>query len=129
MAQTISDPRKLRLMNRFVRKGLAETPQEEAFLWLWTALEVFPMVKTSNIKPIGQFLALYLNRSAEVVKKQLGIGELCGMRSKLVHDGFLPPSEGSSALSRLENVVMAVVRHASGLPYDGALDAFFATPR
>lgn len=112
------------LMARFVAKGLAEPPGEEAFVWLWTALEIFPMVGTTDIKPIASFLSGYVSASPEVVKEKLKVGWLFGMRSKMVHDGHLPleASGKLSALGRLESLVRAVVRHAAGLPYDGALD-------
>lgn len=115
---------KFDLMARFIAKGLAEPPGEEAYVSLWTALEVFPMVGTSDIRPISEFLSGYLKLPVNQVKEKLQIGWLFGMRGKLVHDGHLPLDEMGQyqALSRLERVVRAVVRHASGLPYDGALD-------
>ena len=116
---------RLPLMTRFLARGLAEAPREEAFVWLWTALEIFPMIGTSDIAPISNFLAPYLQLEPDNVKNRLRIGWLYGMRSKLIHDGHLPlTQDGSfSALQRLESVVLAVFRHAGGLPYDGTLDA------
>ena len=115
------------LMSRLVAKGFAEAPGEESFLWLWTALEVFPMVGTTDIQPIPDFLSSYFGRPAVEVKTALRIGWLFGMRSKLVHDGHLPlaPEERFLALSRLEQLVLSVLRHAASLPYDGALDKVF----
>src|SRR5215203_1205396 len=111
-------------MSRLVAKGLAEPLGEEGYIWLWTALEVFPMVGTSNIKTISEFLAGYLGESPSLVKEKLRIGWLFGMRSKLVHDGRLPVQQDGkfAALTELEHVVVAVVRHAAALLYDGALD-------
>lgn len=128
MGRTLVQPDRLALMARFVRKGLSEAPSEEAYIWLWTALEVFPMVGTTDITPISEFLASYLQRPPTEVKSRLNIGWLFGMRSKLVHDGHLPltQKEAFSALSRLELVVIAVLRHAAGLGYDGALDSMLA---
>jgi hypothetical protein len=115
------------LMSSFVSRGVAEPPSEEAYVWLWTALEVFPMVNTTDIKPISEFLASYIGQPAEIVKEKLRIGWLFGMRSKIIHDGHLPlaNNEHFSALNNLESVVRAVVRHASCLPYDGAFDYAF----
>lgn len=115
------------LMSRFVAKGLAESPGEEAFVFLWTALEVFPMVNTTDIRPISRFLSSYVGRPEELLKEKLRIGWLFGMRSKLVHDGHLPLARHDkfSALTSLERLVRAVIRHASGLPYDGAFDFAF----
>lgn len=112
------------LMSRLVARALSQPPGEEAFLWLWTAVEVFPMVGTTDIKPIGEFLATYVNRPAEIVKQKLRIGWLFGMRSRLVHDGHLPldQEDALSALGTLELVVRAILRHAAALPHDGALD-------
>jgi hypothetical protein len=115
------------LMSRLVAKGFAETPGEESFLWLWTALEVFPMVGTTDIQPIPDFLSSYFSRPAADVKKALRIGWLFGMRSRLVHDGNLPlaAEERFSALSKLEQLVLSVLRHAASLPYDGSLEKAF----
>ncbi len=129
MEREVGEPRRLSLMSRFIRKGLAaDVSQEEAFIWLWTALEIFPMAGTPNIKPIAQFLAPYFGRPAHIVKRRLLIGQLCGIRSKLVHEGFLATevASGISALGRLELVAMAVLRHAAGLQYDGALEAILS---
>lgn len=115
------------LMSRFIARGLSESSPEEAFIWLWTALEIFPMVNTTDIKPISNFLAPYLGRSPSVVKDKLKIGFLFGIRSKIVHDGHfpLPPKEGYSALAALERLVAAVVRHGAGIPYDGTFARLF----
>ncbi len=88
------------------------------------------MVGTSDIKPISTFLAGYLALEPEAVKTKLRIGWLCGMRSRLVHDGHLPlDQEGAfSALGNLELVVRAVLRHSAGLPYDGDLDPLLKAP-
>jgi hypothetical protein len=112
-------------MARFVAKGLAEPPGEEAFVWLWTSLEIFPMVNTTDIKPIATFLSSYVDLDPSTVKEKLKIGWLFGMRSKLVHDGHLPLDRDArfSALAHLEQLVRAVVRHAASLSYDGALDS------
>jgi hypothetical protein len=110
------------LMSRFVAKGLAEAPDEEAFVWLWTALEVFPMIDTTDIRPIAEFLGPYIGESAAVAKEKIKVGWLFGMRSRLVHDGRLPLEMEAkfSALANLERLVHAVLRHAAGLPYNGA---------
>ena len=116
------------LMARFIAKGLAETPGEEAFVWLWTALEVFPMVGTTDIRPISEFISGYVGLPAESVKNKLKIGWLFGMRSQLIHYGKLPLTEADafSALGTLELVVRAVMRHSAGMPYDGELDQLLA---
>jgi hypothetical protein len=112
-------------MSRFIAKGLAEPPSEEAFIWLWTALEVFPMIDTTDIRPISEFLSSYVGQPSNILKEKLRIGWLFGMRSKIVHEGHLPLAESDRhrALKSLEDLVRAVVRHAAGLPYDGAFDA------
>ena len=115
------------LMSRFVAKGLAEPPGEEAFIWLWTALEVFPMVNTTDIRPIHDFLESYVGRPSAIVKEKLKVGWLFGMRSRIVHDGHMPLDRDGrfSALATLERLVQAVLRHAAGLPYDGKLEFAF----
>ncbi len=118
---------RLELMSRLVARGLAEPPSELAFYLLWSALEVFPMVDTAKIGPISDFLAAYLGKDSASVKIALGLGKLCRMRGNLVHNGSMGVSEEEvwEKLTLLELVVTAVLRHASQLPYDGALDSYF----
>lgn len=117
--------RRYSLMARFYSRSLQYDPSEEKFLLLWTALEIYPMCNTANIKPLVDHLSVITGRAPDIVKAKLGIGNLNGVRSNLVHDGILPQEDRGPLFKRLELIVHAVMRSMCGLKYDGALDEFF----
>ena len=78
------------LMSKLFSRALAIPPSEERFLWLWTVLEVFPMMNTTDIQPISEHLASVTGCRPDEVKERLGIGRLYGARCDLVHHGKLP---------------------------------------
>ena len=130
------------LMSRFLVKALTYTNGEEKFLLLWTALEVFPMKDTSNIEPISLYLGKILSRDAASVKEKLGVGQLYGLRSSLVHDGKFSVKiinsfarneteserqfkyRQSDTIARLEYILREIMRFMCGLPYSGSLDRY-----
>jgi hypothetical protein len=129
-AHISSDPdlqRRRELMARFFSKAVALDPSEEKFLFLWTALEVFPMKDTTNIGPISDYLGQILNRPAAEVKDKLGIGRTFGLRSDLVHNGRLDltPEQLAELIQKLENICLEVFRSISGQPYGKLLDRYF----
>lgn len=128
-AQSLDQETKVRfkLMARFFRKALLSPPCEEKLLYLWTILEIFPMKDTSNIKPIGQYLSKRLGRNAEIVKEKLGIGKLFGIRSDLVHDGFLniEKTEMGEVFRKLETICVEVLKEMCGIDYENTLEEYF----
>lgn len=114
------------LMARFFVKSLQFVPCEESFLLLWTALEIFPMKDTTNIRPISEYLGSYLKLSSSFVKEKLDIGKLYSQRCDLVHNGKLTidTKEMGRTFSKLERIVHEVMRCMCGLPYQGTLDEF-----
>lgn len=130
MAKKISSNNDLKdrftLMSRFYVKALVEHPSEEQFIWLWTALEVFPMKNTTDIKPIGATLSTILHQPADTLKQKLGIGQLFGLRSDLVHNGKLniDIKETGEIFSKLHNIVYEILRFMSGAPYGGTLNKY-----
>lgn len=118
--------RRFTLMSKLFTRAISMRPGEEKFLWLWTALEVYPMKGTSNIGPISELLSDITGKPAAGLKSKLQIGQLFGARSDLVHDGRLPiaVNDFGSVLSRLEAIALVALRHAGGMPYDGSLDQF-----
>lgn len=120
--------RRFTLMSRLFSRAVTLPPGDERFLALWTALEVFPMEDTSDIRPISTHLAQIVGLPASDIKKRLGIGRLFGARSTLVHDGVLPyDTTGlADAVKRLELIALVVVRALGGVPYAGELDEFLS---
>ena len=133
------------LMSRFLSKSLSYDVSEEKFILLWTALEVFPMKNTTNIEPISILLSRILQRDIYVVKNQLEIGKLYGVRCALVHEGKfkidiisvnkeydknadLYYEHGQSHIvAKLEHIVREIMRNMCGLEYSGSLEQYFNT--
>jgi hypothetical protein len=126
IAQDKERDRRFTLMSKFFARAIATPPGEERFLWLWTVLEVFPMQDTTNIKPIGDHLGVVVDRSANEIKERLGIGQLFGARSHLVHHGQLPYTRDQlgPVLRRLEAIDLVVLRSLGGSQYAGELDEY-----
>lgn len=116
------------VMSRFYSRSLSFDPSEEKFLLLWTALEVYPMKGTANIRPVNELIAKILSSDVSQVKQALQFGRMHGIRSKLAHDGFLEIGTEASVdvFRKLELVVHEVLRSMLGLPYSGSLDRYFA---
>ena len=130
------------IMSRFLSKALTYNIGEEKFILLWTALEIFPMKDTSNIRAISTCLGKILNMEANIIKEQLGIGRLYGLRCSLVHHGQFTLNETASfslddpahkqqykyqqsdTIARLEYIVREIMRYMCGLPYSGSLDQY-----
>jgi hypothetical protein len=89
-------------------------------------LAVFPMKDTSKIAPISDLLAVITGRAAKDLKEKLKIGQLFGARSDRVHDGSLNYSrvEFGAVITRLDHIVLTILRHTGGLPYDGLLERY-----
>ena len=119
--------RRYTLMSRFYSRSLQFDPSEEKFLLQWTCLEIFPMCGTSDIAPLVAYLSEIVGKPTNVVKEQLQIGHLNGIRSKLVHDGILQTKDQHLLFKRLELIVHAVIRSMCRLPYDGSLDQYFSS--
>ena len=132
-------------MARFLAKSLSYDISEEKFILLWTALEVYPMKNTTNIEPIVLFLSRILQRDITIVKSQLEIGKLYGVRCALVHDGsfnidtetvnmaydksadrYYEHSQ-SRSVAKLEYIVREIMRNMCGLEYSGSLEPYFNT--
>jgi len=122
-------PARYRLMARFFAKSLLLNPGEEKFFYLWTMLEIYPMTDTSNIKSVSDLLGTIVARDAQTVKERLGIGQLFGVRSRLIHDGefSVPVSELGDTIVRLESICIEVLRKMSGMNYSGSLERHFLT--
>lgn len=112
------------LMARLFNRSIGAAPSDEAFLWAWTCLEVFPMLGTQKYKHVAPYLANVTGYSEAEVLNRVDIRALHVLRSKLVHSGRLglAPPELYSTLSLIRGVVYTVMRGMCGLPYDGELD-------
>jgi hypothetical protein len=120
------------LMTKFYAKSVAYDPSEEKFLFLWTILEVYPMMGTpkgkTNVKSVAQYLAPILNLPADDIMKKLELGRMYGLRSGLVHAGHLEVTieELGSLLDKLEAIVRTILRNIGGLQYQNDLDEYLA---
>lgn len=117
--------RRYTLMSRFYARSIQFDPSEEKFLLLWTCLEIFPMCNTSKIAPLVSHLSNIVSKPTDEVKKQLKLGLLNGIRSKLVHDGALKTDDRHLLFMQLELIVHAILRSMCHLPYDNSLDQYF----
>ena len=124
LARNAEHDRRFGLMTRLFNRAITLDDAEQTFLWLWTCLEVFPMVDTTNVKPISEHLAPYVDQTREVVAEKLQIGRLFGHRCTLVHDGSigLSGAELNEAVHKLLVIVESVLRSMCGMPYNGALN-------
>ena len=115
------------IIARFFSKELMYKPSEEKFILLWTILEIYPMKNTTNIKPISEEIAKIIARSQEIVKEKLAIGELYGYRCDLVHNGkfIIDIKEMGAVFTKLEEIILVILKNISGLPYNGILDKYF----
>lgn len=112
------------LMSRFYSKSLAFDPGEEKFLMQWTALEIFPMKDTSDIRPLRKLLAGIVGCSVTDISNKLQLGRLYGKRCDLVHHGKLAYAEYEDTFRKLEAIVHEVMRHMCGQKYSGLLDRY-----
>jgi len=112
------------LIARLFNRAIGSPATEEAFLWAWMCLEVFPMMGTQKHSHIAPHLAKLTGEEEGVLARRLDIRGLYGLRSKLVHSGYLglPESELFSRITTLRGIVHTVMRGMCGLPYDGELE-------
>jgi hypothetical protein len=112
------------LIARLFSRSMGVAPSDEAFLWAWMCLEVFPMCGTQKYKHVAPYLANVTGFSESEVLSRVDIRALHALRSKLVHSGRLGLTavELYSQLGLIRGVVYTVMRGMCGLPYDGELD-------
>ena len=115
------------LISRFFSKALTFNPCEEKFIILWTILEIYPMKDTTNIKPISFELSKIIGRTPDIIKQKLDIGGLYRFRCKLVHDGIfgIDLKDMGNVFSKLEKIILVILRSIAGLPYNGILEKYF----
>lgn len=61
----------------------------DAFIKYWIALETISMPNTGNIRPLKAILAKAYSIKFCEVENTFGIGRICRLRSRIVHDGEL----------------------------------------
>jgi hypothetical protein len=112
------------LIARLFSRSIGSAPSDEAFLWAWTCLEVFPMLGTQKYKHIAPYLAHVTGYSEADFLRRVDVRALHVLRSKLVHSGRLglAPAELYATLGLIRGVVYTVMRGMCGLPYDGEID-------
>ncbi|HXH91594.1 MAG TPA: hypothetical protein VNN25_08435 [Thermoanaerobaculia bacterium] len=112
------------LVARLFSRTMGSPPTDEAFLWAWTCLEVFPMMGTQKHRHIAPYLAKLTGDDEAALAARLDIRGLYILRSKLVHSGHLGlgDTELYRSLTILRGIVCTVMRGMCGLPYDGELE-------
>ncbi len=123
----LGEEERFELVAKFYSKSLEYKPSEEKYILLWTAMEIFPMENTSHIQPLIDFLSGLLSRPSPLVKEKLDLGKLYGYRTKLIHDGKfdIPPEIKGDVFTKVENIVIEIIRSMIGLPYSGSLEKYF----
>lgn len=122
--------RRYLLMAKFYAKSVMYEPSEEKFLFLWTILEVFPMMGTpkgkTNVKSVSQYIAPIVNLEVDDVMSKLELGRMYRLRSGLVHAGQLDVTleELGSLTEKLEAIVRTVLRNIGRLHYENDLDKY-----
>lgn len=126
--------RRYLLMAKFYAKSVIYDPSEEKFLFLWTILEIYPMMGTpkgktnvkTNVKTVSQYLSQILNLEADDVMQKLELGKMYGLRSGLVHAGQLDVTleELGDLTGKLEAVVRTILRNIGNLHYQNDLDEY-----
>jgi hypothetical protein len=117
---------RVNLMARFWTKAQSYDLSEEKFILLWTILEIYPMMDTTNIKPIYEVLSDILGLESGLIDEKLGIRQLYRQRCDLVHQGkFTTQAEEIIELfDKLENILYEIIRNLIDLPYNHSLDHY-----
>jgi len=95
----------------------------DSFLKYWFAIETLAMPDDTNIGPLNEILAsVYTLPSATEAKERFHTGLLYGLRSRIVHNGFLPAVDGR-ILRYCEYLHHDVLRQKLGLSAEKRLDS------
>jgi hypothetical protein len=93
----------------------------DAFLKLWFAIEVLAMPSDTNIAPLNDVVAnIYELTDGKQASATFHIGLLFGLRSKIVHRGFMPALD-DRLLRYCEHLYHDVLRHSLNLPSERRL--------
>jgi hypothetical protein len=112
------------LISRLFARSIGSPPSDEAFLWSWMCLEIFPMLGTQKYRYIAPYLSGVTGYSESELLARFDIRGLHILRSKLVHSGRmgLAPTDLYAKLTVVRGIVYTVMRGMCGLPYDGELE-------
>lgn len=80
---------RIKLALRWVDSSEHEANGIDQFLKIWFAIETISMVDTTDIKPLVTRLAEIYKLELDNAKEYFGIGRLVGLRSNIVHKGFI----------------------------------------
>ena len=118
---------RFRLAARWFSKGTYSDDPIDRFLSYWIALEIHPTAGTTRVPEMtAQYIGTMLGISPATIKAQLWLGQLTGIRGKIVHHGRdAVRGEEYSAfvgyLHRLKAVVTFVLKGLLGIRDDEAL--------
>jgi len=93
-SQDIGVQNRVNLGLRWYSKGDDETDPLDEFLKTWFAIEVLFMPESSNIRLINDALMKIYDMDVNTVRDQFRIGRILDRRSKVVHEGLIPPIHG-----------------------------------
>jgi hypothetical protein len=120
------------LAARWFRKGFETVNQIDKLISWWTVLEIYPATGSANIpKHVCNLLVnkLYKKLTPSELKIKLKLGQICGLRCKIIHDGkaFVEDKETnifSDYLERLQAIDTVCLRLLIGLEPGNELDKY-----
>lgn len=107
------DRQRFRLASRWFRRGVEAPNDVDGFLYCYIALEVFPATGDVDVPArVRDFLhaRLYQQHPPSTVKERLRLGQIAGLRARIVHDGLAFIGEGDQAFIELAACLQAIVR-------------------
>lgn len=121
---------RFRLSSRWFQKGRDEEGMVDKFISWYISLEVYPSQGSTKVtENVRDFLAEEVldNKNPSEVKKDLNLGRITGLRSKIVHNGLSQMSEAEpdnpgEFLEIVESIVRVSLKSQLGLDYGGELD-------
>ena len=121
---------RFRLSSRWFQKGRDEEGMVDKFISWYISLEVHPSQGSTKVtENVRDFLAEEVldNKNPSEVKKDLNLGRITGLRSKIVHNGLSQMSEAEpdnpgEFLEIVESIVRVSLKSQLGLDYGGELD-------
>ena len=104
-----------------------ESSQSDSFLKFWVALEVLAMPDTSDIRPIKEIISCIYNLTNDEASKKFKIGQIYGLRCKIVHDGMTEVANYENTMY-LEALYIDILFYRLGLQSKKKLEHLISLP-